>query len=253
MQKVIAFRRHIPLDGAHNVRDLGGYPSRFGGSVRWRRLFRADRLDALTQSDLDVIEGLELAAVYDLRTIEERSEAPDRIPSMHVPVMSRFVPTFADIDFTGIVDHDDGVRFMTDICIGVLRHAGPEIGAMVFTLADPDRTPMMFHCTAGKDRTGVLAALILETLGVDRDLVLDDFELTGRYHRPDATTDAFRRLIGRGVAPEAASGVLGAPRSMMADTLAVLDEEFGGVERYLVECGGVDRDALESVRSSLLE
>ena len=153
---------------------------------------------------------------------------------------------------SSISDHDDGVRFMTDLCIGMLRHAGPEIGAIVFTFVDPARTPMMFHCTAGKDRTGVVAALILEALGVDRELVLDDFELSSRHHRPDGTDAAFRRLLGQGIAPEAAAGLLGAPRSMMADTLAVLDDEFGGIERYLVERGGVDRAALESVRRSLL-
>jgi protein-tyrosine phosphatase len=252
MAQTALARRHIPLDGAHNVRDLGGYPSRLGGTVRWDRLFRADRLDGLTPTDLDVIAGLELAVVYDLRTSEEREEAPDGLPSLHVPILSRVVANLADLDFASIVDHDHGVRFMTDVCIGMLRHAARELGGIVFTLADPARTPMMFHCTAGKDRTGVVAAVILEVLGVDRESVLDDFELTARYHRPEAGSAAFQRLLGRGIGPEAASGLMGAPRSMMADTLTVLDEEYGGVDRYLIEQGGVERDALESIRTSLL-
>ena len=252
MSQQTVTRRHIPLEGAHNFRDLGGYPSVDGGWVRWGRLYRADRLDALTPADREVVAGLGLAAVYDLRTTEEREEAPDAIPSLHVPVLGGVVSKFSDLDFASIIDHDHGVRFLTDLCIGMLRHAGREIGSIVFTLTDPARTPMLFHCTAGKDRTGVLSALILELLRVPREIVLDDFELTAQYHRPEATGHAVQRLIERGVAPEAASGLLGAPRSMMAATLEVLDTEFGGVDRYLAERGGVERDALEAIRASLI-
>jgi protein-tyrosine phosphatase len=252
MHQTTIDRRHIPLEGARNVRDLGGHPSRFGGSVRWRRLFRADRLDELTPGDLDVIAGLGLTAIYDLRTIEERGDAPDALPSHHVPMLSRVLRDLP-ADLASIVDHDGGVRFLTEMCLGMLRHSGPEIGAIMFTLADPARTPMMFHCTAGKDRTGVLAALILEALGVDREVIVDDFELSARFHRPDGSSLGFRRLLDHGLAPEAAAGVLAAPRSVIETMLRSLDEDHGGIERYLTERGGVDRDALVAARASLLE
>lgn len=250
MSNVITEARHIPLEAAHNVRDLGGYPSRFGGRVRWGRVYRADRLDALTESDIETITGLGLVAVYDLRTMAERTRFPDAIPSIHVPV-------FADVgsatdDLAAIADHDDGVRFMTEVCANLIRQASREIGAILFTLADADRTPMLFHCMAGKDRTGVVAALILEVLGVDRETVLDDFQLTERFVRPEALAPVIDELRSRGLAPEAATGVLGAPRSMMAAVLDVLDDEFGGVEHYLTERGGVDRSAIEAIRRALL-
>ena len=252
MHRSLVDVRRVSLVGAHNVRDLGGYPSRFGGSVRWARLYRADRLDALTAADVETLNGLGLVAIYDLRTVEERNDAPDVVASAHVPILVRVVTGLDAIDFASIVGHDDGVRFMTEMVSDIVRYAGHEIGSIVYTLADPDRTPMMFHCSAGKDRTGVVAAMILETLGVDRDLVLDDFELTERYRRPETAAAAADHLLRRGLAPEAARGALGAPRSMMATALRVLDEEFGGIERYLTEHGGIDRSALDAIRRSLL-
>ena len=243
--------RLVPLEGAHNVRDLGGYPSRFGGTVRWGRVFRGDGLDQLTAGDIRIIESIGVRAVYDLRTIEERETAPDAIRSHHVPVLSRVVTSFDDVDFTAIADHDDGVRFMTELLLGLLEHAGPEFGVIIHSLASPAGTPMLFHCTAGKDRTGLLAALVLELLGVPRDDVLDDFELTAHYHRATGSS-MLQRMLDRGVAPEAAAGVLGAPRSMMSDVLDVLDDRYGGIEQYLVERARVDRPAIEIIRSLLL-
>ena len=245
-------RRLVPLSAVHNFRDLGGYPSRFGGSVRWGRLYRADRLDALTVDDLETISGLGLTAIYDLRTMEERTEFPDAVPSTHVPIFANLPSSTNTPDLASIIDHDGGVRFMTEMCVNMVRHASYQIGAILFTLADASHTPMMFHCTAGKDRTGVVAAIMLEALGVDREVVLDDFELTARFHRPEATAEAIERLVDRGLAPEAVTGLLGAPRSMMAAALHALDDELGGVDRYLTERGGLDRDALEAMRRHLI-
>ena len=252
MTDTMVASRRIPLEGAHNVRDLGGYGSRFGGTVRWGRLYRADRLDLLTPADLETIDGLGLVAVYDLRTMEERTEFPDAIPSFHVPIFGNLPSSTEMPDFAAIADHDDGVRFMTKMCIDMVRHASHQIGAILFTLADSTRTPMMVHCTAGKDRTGVVAAVILEALGVDRETVLDDFELTARFHRPEVAAQAIERLVDRGLAPEAVTGVLGAPREMMEGALRTLDDDFGGVDLYLTEHGGLDRDAIEAIRRNLL-
>ncbi len=244
--------RHIPLEGAHNVRDLGGYESCFGGTVRWGRLYRADRLDALTPADLETIAGLGLAAVYDLRTMEERTEFPDAVPSVHVPIFADLPARSNVADFGSLVDHDGGVRFMTEMCSNMVRNASRQIGAILFTLADASRSPMMFHCTAGKDRTGIVAALLLETLGVDREVVLDDFELTEQFHRPELSAAVIERFVDRGFPAEAVTGLLRAPRSMMTAALEVLDDEFGGIDRYLIERGGLDADALVAIRRLLL-
>ena len=112
--------------------------------------------------------------------------------------------------------------------------------------------PVVFHCTAGKDRTGLVSALLLEVLGVDRETVLDDFQLTERYAGPREESHGWQRMIEFGVAPEAAAGAFGAPRAMLGDVLEVLDTRYGGAERYLTERAGVSTATLDALRAALL-
>ena len=139
-----------------------------------------------------------------------------------------------------LVDHDHGVAFMQSLYTGLLQHAAIEIGELFRALAAADGTPTVFHCTAGKDRTGVVAALLLLWLGVDREDVLDDFELTDRYVTREHHEALFQRMLERGMGPEAAAGMLAAPRASMAAALDLLDATYGGIEAYLRGPAGVD-------------
>ena len=243
--------RDIPLRGGRNIRDLGGYRSRFGGTVRWGRVIRSGRLDGLHGDDVATLRALDLAAVYDLRTSEEREAAPDTIPSVHVPLLAE--ERLVDLGLGDLDDRESGTRFLVDLNRRMLERAGPEIGAILFTLVDRADGSMLFHCTAGKDRTGLLAALVLDLLGVDRGDILDDYEWSGHQSRPADVRATLRRLTDHGVPIEAVAGLLAAPRSVMAAVLRTLDEEYGGVESYLAEHGGVDRGAVSAMRAALLE
>lgn len=242
-------QRLLRLSGAHNVRDLGGYRSTFGGTVRWGRIYRAGRLDELTAADVEQLRAIDLSVIYDLRTDGERSLAPDVVPSVHVPLLAEELMRSAT---PPIGDREAGEAFLAEMTMAMLRGAGSQISAIVFTLADPSRMPMMFHCTAGKDRTGLVAALILELLGVGRDDVLDDYELSAVLHRPSDIRSMLEQFAGRGVPAEVAAGMMAAPRSVMRDVLRFVDAEYGGVERYLANQGGLDRGAVETIRNSLL-
>jgi len=113
--------------------------------------------------------------------------------------------------------------------------------------------PAVVHCTGGKDRTGVVAALVLEAVGVPRETVLDDYELTAKYRRREHQTSSLQTLLASGLAPEAAGAVLGAPRWAMADALAWIDATHGGVDTYLSGPAGVDQDALGRLRAVLVD
>jgi protein-tyrosine phosphatase len=206
----------------------------------------------MTAADLARLADLGIVTVYDLRSEMEVADFPDPIPSIHVPLLGRFMSNNEPPDFAAMVGTDHGFRFMTGMLSSMLHWGAAEIGSVVTGLADADGLPAVFHCTAGKDRTGVLAALLLETLGVERDLVLDDFQLSEDNHGVHEDTAMFRRMIEMGMPPEAAAGVLGAPREMLAVVLDDLDTEFGGAERYLVGPAGVDPAAIDRLRSSLL-
>jgi protein-tyrosine phosphatase len=245
-------QRCVDFEGAHNFRDLGGYDSRFGGATRWGRVFRAGSLDRMTADDLDRLGTLEVDTVVDLRNGDERERAPDPVGSLHIPIMGSFMSKRERPDFRALVEHDHGVAFMRDMNLGLLEHASNEIGQVFGVLAGTAGRPVVFHCTAGKDRTGLVAALLLEVLGVDRETVLDDFQLTERYAGPREESHGWRRMIEFGVAPEAAAGAFGAPRPMMSDVLDVLDARYGGAECYLVDQARVTPDTLANLRDHLL-
>ncbi len=97
--------------------------------------------------------------------------------------------------------------------------------------------PALFHCHGGKDRTGLAAALLLEALGVERQAILDDYELTARYWQRD--DQVFERLMNSGLPPEAAAGVLSAPRWVLASALEYLDRDYKSIEQYLTGPGAM--------------
>lgn len=243
-------RRVLPLSGVRNARDLGGYASRFGGAVRWGRVYRSGRLDGLSPDDVAVLRSLDLSLVYDLRSARERDAAPDTVPSLHVPLIAEGSPDSFGLD--RIVDHASGVDVLVEMNLALLERSGAEIGAILFSLADRTRTPMLFHCTAGKDRTGLVAALLLDVLGVDREDVLDDYERSALDHRPAELLASFERFSGWDIPPEALAGLLAAPREVMSSVLDTLDDRYGGAERYLSEHGAIDRGAIEMIRRLLL-
>ncbi len=245
--------RLVPFEGAHNFRDLGGYESALGGITRWGVVYRAGRLDGMTAADRAEFERLGIRTVYDLRRDDERAVAPDPWPNVHVCLMSKVLDGQPMPARGTLVERDHGVQFMRLLYSGLLAHAGAEIGTLLRSIADAGALPAVFHCTAGKDRTGVVAALLLSWLGVDREVVLDDFELTDSYVRREHHEEMFQRMLDRGMGPEAAAGMLAAPRASMASALAELDTVYGGIEAYLRGPAGLDDATLTRLRSALLD
>ena len=244
--------RRLDFDGPRNFRDLGGYATGDGRTTRWGVLYRADALDRMTPSDLDRFAELGIVNVYDLRHDFERERGPNPMPSVNISVMSRVVgdapPNFADM-----VTADHGREFMRNMMLRLIEHAGAEFGELVRRLSDPSGVPAVYHCTAGKDRTGVLTALVLESVGVDRDTVLDDFTLTDRYRAVSEDSDGFAMMVERGAPPEVATAALGAPRELLGGVLDEIDRRWGGVRTYLAEQGDVDDATIASLRSNLLD
>lgn len=245
--------RLVAFEGAHNFRDLGGYPSQRGGVTRWGLLYRAAGLNEMTADDVAAFHELGIRTVFDLRRDDEREFAPDPVPTVHVCLMSHVMANVPMPDRSTLVEHDHAVEFMGRLYSGLLAHAGHEIGRLIREVVDGDTLPAVFHCTAGKDRTGIVAALVLLALGVDRETVLDDFELTNQYVTPATHAAMFQRMLEHGMGPEAAGGMFAASRETMAATLDELDATYGGAETYLLEQGGLDAGVLDRLRALLLD
>lgn len=255
--------RLVPLEGALNFRDLGGYVGLDGRTVRWGLVFRSDALHQLTDDDLDRLRVLELRAIYDLRKSHERDRQPTVIPDDHGHRAVHLVvgddpseevnqPDALEQLLTGqLVEADDG--YMIDLYQRMIDEGAETFGRLLTHLTEDDGLPALFHCAAGKDRTGIAAALLLSVLGVGEDVILDDYELSNIY-RANKRIEALRpQLEAAGVDVEKVRPFLSARRPVLEATLRHVNDRYGGVEPYLVGTAGVAPETLVRLRDLLLE
>lgn len=230
--------RELELAGVFNFRDLGGYPTQDGRTVKWRTIFRADSLGALTTDDLAVLRPLDLRTVVDLRTAREIDER-GRFPHEDYPVTFHHLSV---IDQTW--DRDAALKenlppteFLHRVYREMLVEGGPRFAAAFDVLAEPDALPAVFHCAAGKDRTGLLAALLLGALGVGHDDVVEDYVLT------QPSMDAYLAAMAE-QDEDIAQRIESAPRSFftadpaaMSLVLADLERDHGSVRQFVTHLG----------------
>jgi protein-tyrosine phosphatase len=249
-------QRRVLLEGCLNLRDLGGCRAADGRQVRAGCLFRSDELCALTTDDLKVIASLGIRVVFDLRNDLERSRRPNRLPP-GIEVLERTSPgsgegrkTEEAIAAGDVPDRDD--VYMTSVYVDMLTRLAPELRILVERAAAALERPLLFHCAAGKDRTGVAAALLLGLLGVPDETILDDYELTTAYSAPHRLAALRPVLIEHQVPEERVRPLLEARRPVLASTLIHLYEQFGGFEKYAVDVLGVVPTLPEQLRENLL-
>jgi protein-tyrosine phosphatase len=158
-----------------------------------------------------------------------------------------------ETDASALIERSDGERWLFEDYCGMLEEATAEFGVLFTRLADSTSLPSVFHCFGGKDRTGLAAALLLGALRVERDVVLDDYELTNDFRGFAQLPDVVDAFVSLGIARPAAEGLLSAPRWAMAQALERLDHEFGGIEAYLRERCGLSNQSLSQLRAGLVE
>jgi protein-tyrosine phosphatase len=240
----------VGFEGCLNFRDIGGYPTAGGGTTRWGQVYRSDSLHYFVSGDLEVFERLAVRTVYDLRRDDERADAPGPLDCVHLAVPSKRVEA-SDMD--DLRSRTDGERWLLDDYVGMLRD-GPSVWGRLFAdLAEGELTPAVFHCFSGKDRTGMAAALLLTALEVGRATVLDDYELTGQYRAGDDIAHTVDFFVGLGMTRAAAEGILSAPRWAMAEALDHLDQEYGGINEYLLGPCGLSAARLDNLRRNLVD
>ena len=239
--------RFLPLTGTLNTRDLGGLPTAGGRLTKPGRFLRSDGPLNLTDADLDLLASLPLTTVVDLRQAHELERDPSRLVGRS-GVDLHNVEIWGRIDASGAEKPADKYD-ITAFYIAALDHAGPAFVHVIELLTDAPGTSM-FHCTAGKDRTGLVAALILESVGVGRDDIIEDFALT-----EDRIEPLRLRLLDdaekHGVPREQFQRLLGATPDLLVPALAHLDQVHGGAVNYLVS-NGLSDGTLAALRSKLL-
>ena len=173
-------KRMVAMERVHNFRDLGGYPTTSGATTKWGTLYRADGLHRLrSDSDIEIVDGLNLKSVIDLRTKREQREQ-GIFPLEHIEVDFHHVSivdaTWSDSKATPQID--DPVEFLIWGYRDLLEVGAEKFALAIRILSDQSNVPAVFHCAAGKDRTGVLAALILSLVGVSDEYICADYGLT---------------------------------------------------------------------------
>lgn len=232
----------MPMEGAYNFRDLGGFPTQDGLSVKWGVLFRSDDLMNLTDADLEYLEHLSILSIVDFRTEEEVKVSPDRL---HALLNTYWLPlTPGNLSKEAIVRASGSLaldQLMEDAYIDLVSkeecidcyHRFFEV------LSDPQKPPVIFHCSAGKDRTGVAAALLLLGLGVSEELVMANYlESNGNLHQKySSVLEKYPQL----------EPMFSVKQEYLQYALDYLKNKYGSVENYLKKELKVDLRKLKNI------
>ncbi len=246
--------RHLDIDGAYNVRDLGGYPTKDGRSTRWKTFVRAASLHQLPPASQAALVDYGIRTVIDLRMTHEVEAAPNVFAgSSQMDYRHQNLVGDEPLTVPGdtLASGETADRILASYGSWIdLRQ--PQILETMATLADLDARPAMYHCAGGKDRTGVISALLLGIAGVPENIIAEDYALTARYllvrhfaeqaspeHTPDNYT--VEDYQGDFCPPEA-----------MLKVLDHIDRGYGGVDAYVLKIG-LSPAQLESIRAALVE
>lgn len=230
--------RLLPLSGVYNMRDLGGYRTVYGKHVKWKTLYRSDDLNKLTKIDLDYLTLLPLHTVIDFRGEKESNAAADHLPQ----TVSKHIPLHIDAGDMSNMNHfdmNDLIGTMQEVYAFIIRNMQEVYKKFFCILLEKEDAPFLFHCSAGKDRTGIAAALLLSALGVDRETIMEDYMLSAKHipKKYDFITESHPEL-----AP-----LVTVKEEYLEKVFRVIDEEYGGMKNFLVNNLEADTERLREL------
>ena len=235
--------RKLPFTGAHNFRDLGGYKTEDGRRIKWGKIYRSDNLHSLTDEDVKYLSRLNIKSVVDFRSDEERESEPDRLtPGMtQVLLPIKFQPKELDDETLKNLMKNltfgtlDSSNLLTDFNIVIVKDFADEYKKFFRHVIENNAEPIVFHCTAGKDRAGFASAMILTVLGVPREKVIEDYLLTNTYVKDHVDSEMLEielKTFFRADTDNLRKINLVAERYIQA-AFDTIDSEWGGMDNYI--------------------
>ena len=258
-EKLREDNRKLPFTGAHNFRDLGGYKTEDGKTVKWGKVYRSDNLHSLTDEDVKYMERLNIKSVVDFRSDEERNEEPDRLTPNMTPILLpiKFEPegvtetlmqdlTFGDLDSSNL---------LRDFNVILVKEFTEEYRQFFRHIVDNGGEPFVLHCTAGKDRAGFGSAMILTVLGVPREKIIDDYLKTNKYvsdHVDEKLFEIELKTFFRADSDNLRKINLVEERYIQA-AFDTIDSHWGGMDQYISEGLNLTQEDIEKIRNYYLE
>jgi len=255
--------RIVPFRGIANFRDLGGYPTVDGSVIEWGRLYRSGRLAKMKTSDLKRFSALNIHTLIDFRTAQEREQAPNRLPkqtkprTLLIPILDTGKASLIEEIYTQLKnrtfeDFDPDQKMQE-----TYRHFATDFSAeyrrFVQAVLEAHGKPVLWHCTAGKDRTGFATAILLRLLGVAEAVAFEDYMLSTKYtDRRKKLILTLRLTMGKATADKIQL-LLTVQRPWLQAAFEALNERWGSFERYRTEALGLSAGDITHLKKSLLE
>lgn len=259
-ERLIASERLIPMEGVLNFRDLGGIPTADGRVVKWGKFYRSGKLSELSKRDLQYFSTLGIKTVADFRDNQEIKEDPNRYPENYVVERIRMPIGDAEGNMQRELrktikkanpDNFDSEKFVADVMVQFVDSFAFHYKPFMEYVSNPDKTPLLFHCTAGKDRTGMGAAILLAMLGVEREVIYGDY-LMSNFYRNKKINKSLRKATLIGVDQRIAQPLVEVKPSYIAAAFEAIDKNYGSVENFLLVEYGLDEIKLAAIRNEFL-
>lgn len=248
-------KRHVVLQGAANFRDMGGYTTTDGHHVKWGEIYRSADISRLTDADLDVLKARRITYDVDLRGHQESAKAPDHINP--------------NTDYILCAAGSDGLNDWMKSIAHIKGNGGDSLMVDYYSKTDslaarykpffdkllglPADQSLVFHCTAGKDRTGIGAALLLYSLGVPYDTIMQDYVATN-YYRIAENERAINGMVQMmHIDKDVATDMLQAKKQYLDATFAAINKNYGSVDKFLRTQIGLDDNKIAILKKKFLE
>jgi len=260
-QRIIVAERILKIAGVPNFRDIGGYRTNDGRRVRWGQVYRSGTLHGLTDESMVHLQELQVRLICDLRTEDEMTSEPDRIPQgvnyLRQSVHSQRSRSESSRQLRALLFNPPHLsKLMYEAYTQTMMDANAQsIGGTLRGLANAENLPAVVHCTAGKDRTGITIALLLLVLGIPEDVVIADYSLSNLYYEAvrEVVKDLVKPLMRLGVTMDDMYPLLIANPETLRSALVYMREKYGSVDNYLRDKAGITDTEIAQLKANLLE
>ena len=253
--------RIVYFEGNDNFRDLGGYTNDQGRQIKWGLVYRAGKLDKLTTNDHEIFSALQIRTVVDFRRRDEVASYPNNLPSkqdinyVHLPIVSGIngISIIEDVKKKEkSTENIDGEELMLKANKYYVSKAREQCAKLMLLLQDPQNLPLVFHCSAGKDRTGFAAAMLLFALGISRETILEDYLLSNTC-RKNSNQFKLKDLKDDPKAKKLVQSLLEVKRDYLDSAYQEIDTLYGSLKKYLEQGLGLGDTEIEKLKNNLLQ